>query len=102
VLFGRLVPVFNMNVLRHLEIRISNRALDGMMIDELEKNLEGNGDGLIQILSLHLPRMSVENREKSHSYDSSCPGGESNRTLAEHKSRAVPLDQPSPSSHFLS
>jgi hypothetical protein len=53
--------------------------------------MEGNGYGLIQVLSWHLPTGIEENHENLHA--SQCPSWDLNQAPPQYKSRALLLDQ---------
>jgi hypothetical protein len=67
---------------------------------DLMKDLDGRGRGLSEVF----PSICIEWRRKATKtcQDVLCPGRDSNRTYAEYKSRAIPLNQPVCCSLFIS
>jgi hypothetical protein len=53
----------------------------------------GNGGGLIEVVSRHLPR-GLSNTMKNLSQNNRCPNRDSKRAPSEHKSGVLPPDQP--------
>jgi hypothetical protein len=58
----------------------------------IEKDMEGSGRSLIQVLYGHSSLWPVDNHEKPQ--DNLCPGKNSNQEPPKYKSVLVPLHQP--------
>jgi hypothetical protein len=70
---------------------IHRRMVGRLMNDELQENLEGSGQGLMEPLLWHLPR-GTEKYHEIRDHDSRCFGRHTNPHLPEYKSKEILQD----------